>query len=185
MNERLGFIREKLEIKILILFILGRLPEPITFDTLAELTLIDDGISYFDFAECVNELVQTEHITTDGYKYGLTEKGMKNGEITENSIPFSVRMKAEKNTAALRTELSRSAMISTSHTILRKGGYTVELSMSDGVSEVISMQLFATSEQQASALEKGFQKNAEQIYNRLIASILEEQPSNDDQRDDE
>lgn len=174
MDERFGFIREKLEIKILILFVLGRLPEPVSFDALAELTLIDDGISYFDFTECLNELVQTEHISTDGYKYGLTGKGIKNGEITENSIPFSVRMKAEKNTALLRTELSRSAMISASHTIRRKGGYTVELSMSDGVSEIVSMQLFASSEQQASALENGFRKNAESIYNKLINIILEE-----------
>ena len=48
MNERFGFIHDKLDIKILILFILQRLYAPISMDTLAELTLCDDGISYFD-----------------------------------------------------------------------------------------------------------------------------------------
>jgi hypothetical protein len=174
MEERFGFIHEKLDIKILILYILRRLPEPVTFDTLSELVLCDEGISYFDFAECVSELVTTEHIKTDGHTYSLTEKGIKNGEITENSIPFSVRVKADKNSSELRFLLNRKSMISSSHTIRRKGGYTVDLSLSDGISDIIALKLYAVSQAQAQALENGFIKNAESIYNKIIQMILEE-----------
>ena len=45
MENRFGFIREKLDIKILILFILKRLTAPVDFDKLSELTMCDDGIS--------------------------------------------------------------------------------------------------------------------------------------------
>jgi hypothetical protein len=172
MEERLGFIRDKLDIKILILFILHRLPEPVTFEELSDLTLCDEGISYFDFTECVSELVSTGHISTDGHTYTLTEKGIRNGEITEDSIPFSVRMKAERNAAAVRLQMNRKSMISTSHEIRRKGGYTVELSLSDGISEVISMKLYAASEAQAEALKEGFASNAENIYNGILKLIL-------------
>lgn len=173
MEERFGFIREKLDIKILILFILRRLPEPVTFEMLNDLTLCDEGISYFDFAECVSELVTTEHVETDGHTYTLTEKGIRNGDITENSIPFSVRLKAEKNAAEARTFLSRKSMIAASHTVRRKGGYTVELSLSDGVSEVISLKLYASSQKQAESLENGFTQNAESIYNQILKLILD------------
>lgn len=174
MDERFGFIHEKLDIKILILYILRRLPEPVTFDTLGELTLCDEGISYFDFAECVSELVSTEHIKTDGHTYSLTDKGIKNADITENSIPFSVRAKAEKSSSDLRFQLNRKAMITSSHSIRRKGGYTVDLSLSDGISDIISLKLYAVNQAQAQALEDGFTKNAEDIYNKIIRLILDD-----------
>lgn len=172
MEERLGFIREKLDIKILILFILSRLPEPVTFEMLSELTMCDEGISYFDFAECVSELVKTEHLTTDGHTYMITEKGKTNGEITEDSLPFSVRLKAEKSAANQCSLMNRQAMISASHAVRRKGGYTVDLSLSDGVSDVILIKLYAANESQATALESGFALHAEMIYNQIIKLIL-------------
>ena len=177
MDERFGFIREKLDIKILILFILRHLPEAVSFDTLTELTLCDDGISYFDFSECLEELVQTGHVSTNGLTYAITEKGVKNGTVTESGIPYSVRIKAEKKVTALSRALTRNSMISTAQTIRRGGGYTVTLSLSDGVGEIVSMDVFAINEAQANALEQGFIKNAEGIYNKLIDMILEEEPS--------
>lgn len=51
-----GFIRDKLEIKFLILYITARVIEPIPFDTVLDLTMCDDGIDYFDFSECLRHL---------------------------------------------------------------------------------------------------------------------------------
>ena len=59
MDERFGFIHEKLDIKLLILFVLRRLPAPIDAESLADLVLIDGGIGYFDYKECLAELVNT------------------------------------------------------------------------------------------------------------------------------
>ena len=68
MDERFGFIHEKLDIKLLILFVLRRLPAPIDAERLADLVLIDGGIGYFDYKECLAELVNTAQIaeTEDG-----------------------------------------------------------------------------------------------------------------------
>ena len=57
-----GFIRDKLDIKFLILYIAARVIEPIPFDTVLDLTLCDDAIDYFDFSECLQDLVKTEHL---------------------------------------------------------------------------------------------------------------------------
>ena len=173
MQDRFGFIHEKIDIKILILFILSRLSEPVTLDTLAGLTLCDDGIGYFDFVECVSELADTEHVATDGTFYRITEKGARNGEITENFIPYPVRIRAERNAAELRMRQSRQAMIKTSRETRRKGGYNVTLTLSDGLEDVITMSLFAASEAQAIALENGFHERAEAIYNTIIKTILD------------
>ena len=62
MDEQRGFIHEKLEIKLLILFVLRRLPAEIDAEKLADLVLIDGGFTYFDYKDCLTELVQTAQI---------------------------------------------------------------------------------------------------------------------------
>jgi len=173
MKKNYGFIYGKLEIKILILFILRRLPEPISFDTLTELTICDEGISYFYYAECIEELVKTEHVRFKDNMYSVTEKGVRNGGILEDSLPFTVRMIAGNTTSALRATMDRDAMIKTSHATNPEGGCMVKLAMSDGVGDIISMEMFAANEQQASELESGFRKNAESIYNALVEMMLD------------
>ena len=65
--EGLGFIHEKLDIKILILYILNHLPAAVDGQTLSDLVFCDNGIGYFDYSDCLAELVDTAHITA--YKH--------------------------------------------------------------------------------------------------------------------
>jgi len=172
MTNEFGFIREKLEIKILVLFVMSRLSEPISLEALIELAMCDEGISYFELTQCVKELVDTEHLRLNENLYSITRKGEHNGQITETSLPFSVRQEAEARTAQLRAAHNRNSMIKTSHLSDDLGGYKVHMSLSDGVSEIVSLDLLAGSEKQAKALEKGFRKNAENIYHALIEMII-------------
>ena len=88
-----GFIHDKLEIKFLILYIAARVIEPIPFDTVLDLTMCDDGVDYFDFSECLNDLVKTEHLTLseDGL-YSITDKGLRNSQICYSSLHYSFRL---------------------------------------------------------------------------------------------
>ena len=174
MEGHFGFIHEKLDIKILILFILHRLPEPVDFEALTELTMCDGGISYFDFAECVADLIKTDHIQVRNDKYSITERGSKNSITTEVSLPASVKQKAEYSVTEYRAEHIRSAMINTSHEADENGGFTVDLALSDGIGEIVSMKLYAANERQAADLERGFRMRAESIYSALIEAILED-----------
>ena len=172
MRRRFGFIHEKVDIKILILFIMRRLSAPIPIDTLAELTLCDDGISYFDFTECIEELVSTEHIAIANNLYTITDKGIRNGETTETNLPFSVRQNASNAVATVRSSQHRDSMIKTLHKVNDDGSCTAILTMSDGLDDIIKIELHCVDEQQASELENGFHKNAENTYNTLINAIL-------------
>ena len=92
--DRFGFIHEKLDIKILILYILNQLPSPVDAQTLSELVFCDDGIGYFDYSDCLAELVETNHIEEKRGKYRITEKGSRNVAEVGSSLPYSVRTKA-------------------------------------------------------------------------------------------
>ena len=172
MRHRHGFIHEEFEIKILILFILRRLSAPVPIDVLAELTLCDDGISYFEFSECVEELIASEHIIFENNLYSISDKGIRNGETTERNLPPSVRQTASNAVTSVRSTQNRDSMIKTFHKVNEDGTCTAVLSLSDGVSDIVKIELHTTGEKQASELENGFHKNAEKAYNALIKAIL-------------
>jgi len=173
MQENFGFIHERIEIKVLILFIMRCLSEPVSLDVLVGLTLCDDGIGYFDVTECISMLVETKHLTLENGKYALTPKGKRNGEALEKNLPYTVRSKAESAAALTRANINRDAMIKTQSSIAEDGGYMVDLSLSDGIGDIIAMKLLTANEEQATALEKGFRKNAEKIYHAIIAILSE------------
>jgi len=169
-----GFIHDNLDIKILILFILNRLDAPIDLDTLADLTLLDDGISYFDVAECVTDLIKTEHIQDADGLLSITEKGYRNGRATESSILYTVREQAKRKTTALSRIQRRDAMIGAEQISLQTGGFSVTLTLSDGLGEILNMNLYAATEEQATVMTNTFRKNAEQIYSQLMETMLRE-----------
>ena len=72
--EGIGFIHEKLDIKILILYILNHLPAAVDAQTLSDLVFCDNGIGYFDYSDCLAELVDTAHITEEGGKMCIRDR---------------------------------------------------------------------------------------------------------------
>ena len=69
---RYGFIHDKLDIKFLVLYLMARVAAPIDFATLTELTMCDEGVDYFEFAESVSEMVETEHLTLTEGLYAIS-----------------------------------------------------------------------------------------------------------------
>ena len=95
--DNFGFIHGELDTKILILYVLRRLPRPVDAQTLSDLCSFDNGVSWFDYSECLADLVDTGHVERlSGERYLITDKGRTNGEAAETSIPYSVRMKADR-----------------------------------------------------------------------------------------
>ncbi len=167
-----GFIHEKLDIKILILFILRRLPGTVDPDTLLELCQCDEGIGYFDYSDCLHELVETEHVTESEEGHAITEKGARNADAVESSLPYSVRSRALRLLAPVEERLRRAAMITARHT-LGADGCTVELTMGDGKGELIHLRLLCADEEQAGQIEKHFRKDAEGYYQKIVGLLLE------------
>ncbi len=106
-----GFIRDKLEIKFLILYIAARVSEPLPLEGMQELTLCDDGIDYFDFFECLNDLADGASAPDGGGRYAITPKGLKNSAICESSLPYSVRLRTDRNIEEYNKELLRQAQV--------------------------------------------------------------------------
>lgn len=169
-----GFIHEKLDIKLLILFILSRLPAPVDRGTLDELCQqCDEGVGYFDYSDCLGELMLSGHVIGEDEEYSITDKGRRNSREVESSLPYSVRARAMKLIAPVEERLAREAMIRT-ESVTGEDGCRVRLAMSDGKGEIISMSLLCAGEEQAKRMKKTFRRSAEDIYQRIVEILCEE-----------
>jgi len=169
-----GTMLEKLDRKILILFILRRLPDWVDAETLAGLALGDGSVGYFEYAESLSELVDGENISQSSAGYKITEKGDKNCEIVESSLPYTVRSRMEKKLKPLADSMRRKAMIKAEHHV-GADGCLVCLALSDGISNVIDMKLQCGSEKQAAVIEENFRRDAEVYYNRIMEMLLNDE----------
>ena len=161
-----GFIQDKLEIKFLILYLAARVIEPVPFDTLLDLTLCDDAVDYFDFSECLADLVKTEHLTLDEESglYAITEKGRRNSEICETSLPYSVRLRCDKNLNACNRALRRKNQVKSSTEPRPNGTFTVSLSLDDDMGSVMDLKLMVPREDMGKILAARFRQAPEKLY---------------------
>lgn len=172
---RYGFIHDKLEIKFLILYLMARVATPVDFPTLTDLTMCDDGVDYFEFAEAVAELVESGHLTLEDDRYAITDKGRENGAACESSLPYSVKSKCSRRLVKLNAELRRDAQVRAQ--ILPRGEdgtCTLRLSLDDGAGNLLTVELLSPSEDQAERLAEGFRSRPEQVYNGILDVLLKE-----------
>ena len=108
---RMGFIQDEMDLKLLVLYIMARIAAPITFLQLLELALCDAGVDYFSLTQAVEHLVETEHLEPGGERYAITEKGRRNSEICESSLPYSVRRRCDDNLVRVNETLMREQQV--------------------------------------------------------------------------
>ena len=179
-----GFIHDKLEIKFLILYIAARVIEPVPFDAVLELTLCDDAIDYFDFSDCLADLVKTEHLTlSDDDLYAITDKGRRNSEICESNLPYSVRLRCDRNLADYNRRLRRKSQVQASSVQRPNGTWTVALSLSDDMGSVMDMELMMVREDMAKAVEKRFRQSPERLYGQIVDLLFSDEQDEKEKHD--
>ena len=173
--SRTGFIHDKLDIKFLVLYLMARVASPVDFPTLADLTFCDDGVEYFDFAESVAELVDTEHLTLEDGKYSITDKGRRNGKICESSLAFSVRRRCDQNLAQVNGVLRRDAQVRSELLPREDGGVTLRLILDDDKGNIMTLDMLTVSTDQAGHLAEKFRAEPEKLYHGILQVLLEEE----------
>ena len=171
-----GFIQDELDIKFLILYIAARVIEPVPFSTVLDLTMCDDAIDYFDFSECLKDLVDTGHLTLseDGL-YAITEKGMRNSQICESSLAYSVRLRCDKNVEAWNRKLRRKNQVRSRWEQRPNGTFTVKLALEDDMGELLKLHLMVPREDMAKAMAARFQESPEKLYGDLLNLLLRDE----------
>ncbi len=179
--QRLGFIHDMMDVKVLILYVAARASYPMTVQEIYELCYQDECLSYFDVCTAVPEMVASGHLKqVDSERYEITQKGRQDGEITADSIAFTVKQRAENAVARFNRQLRRSSMVRSRVVPRESGDYSVIMALDDEMGNLMTLELFAPDQRQAVRLGRLFEKKAEMIYNLTMTQLLEEEDSLED-----
>ena len=95
--QRLGFIHDMLDVKVLILFVAARANYPMTVQEIYETCYVDDCLSYFDVCTAIPEMVTSGHLKeVEEQKYVITDKGR---ELLTRAVPVWTKTHHEIETA--------------------------------------------------------------------------------------
>ena len=178
--QRLGFIHDMMDVKVLILYVAARSNYPMTSQEVYELCYQDECLSYFDVCTALPEMVRSGHLRlTDDERYEITEKGREHGALTADSIAFTVKQRAENAVARFNRQIRRSSFVKT-QIIPREGGdYSVIMALDDEMGNLMTLELVAPNQRQAVRLGKLFEKKAETVYNLTMTELLDEEEEAD------
>jgi hypothetical protein len=163
---------------MLILYIMSRAVGPLTFLQLLELALCDAGVDYFSLNHAVSHMVETGQLTMEGDRYALTEKGRRNSEICENSLPYSVRRHCDENLVKVNAVLREEAQLQATSAPNEDGTYTLHLRFNDVGTPLLCLELLVPDEAQASQMSDKFRQDPSGFYHAVTRWLLtkEEEP---------
>lgn len=166
-----GFIRDELDLKLLVLYIMSKAAAPLTFLQLLDLALCDAGVNYFSLTQAVDHMVETGQLVKEEERYSLTEKGRRNSEICQNSLPYSVRMHCDENLVRVNQDLRRQAQVQTAITDHEEGTCTLHLRLNDVGSPLLDLELLVPDRPQAIAMSQRFQTDPAALYHAIVAHL--------------
>ena len=172
--QRLGFTHDMMDVKVLILFVAARSSYPMTAQEVYELCYQDECLSYFDVCTALPEMVASGHLKQlEEEKYEITEKGRADGALTEDSIAFTVKQRAENAVNRFNRQLRRSSFVKSQIIPREDGEFSVIMALDDEVGNLMTLELAAPNQRQAVRLSKLFEKKAESIYTLTMMELLE------------
>ena len=168
---RFGFIHDKLDIKLLVLYIMDRVAAPIDFATLTDLAMCDSGVDYFQFAEAVAELLESGHLSKNEEYYAVTDKGRRTCSAGESSLSPVIRRRCDQRLAPLNQALKRKAQVR-AELRPRSDGYDICLAMDDDQGSLFSLTLLAPSQEDGRRVADQFLQHPDRIYNGILGVLL-------------
>lgn len=172
--QRLGFIHDMMDVKVLILFVTARANYPVTAQEVYELCYQDDCLSYFDVCTALPEMVESGHLQiVEEEKYIITEKGRADGALTEDSVAFTVKQRAENAVSRFNRKLHRSSFVKTQVIPRDSGDFSVVMSLDDEAGNLMTLELMAPNQRQAIRLSRLMENKAEFLYTMTMAELLD------------
>ena len=179
--KRVGFIHDMMDVKVLILYVAARANYPMTAQEIYEVCYQDECLSYFDVCTALPEMVVSGHMEQLGEeRYQITEKGRTDGKLTEDSIAFTVKQRAENAIECYNRQLRRSSFVKTQIVPRDNGDISVVMSLDDDKGNLMTLELLAPNPRQAIRLSRLFEKKAEMLYTLTMSELLD----NDEETDD-
>ena len=176
-NSPQGYLHKKLDVKVLILFILARTETSLSAQELYEVAYQDDSLNYFTLLESLPELVASGHLSLDeNGAYAITEKGRLQGGQVEDSLAVPVVDKVTKAMEAFQARRRREENLVADSVQGGDGAWYAVLRCRDGERELMTLSLLAPDETSAGKMAANLRRNANALYKSCMETAITDPP---------
>ena len=173
-----GYIRDELDVKFLILFVLAEINMPVSLDDVFGTVFVDDAMDYFSTSSAFYDLVNSGHINDTPEGYLISVKGRDAVETYSDRLPPSVKRKAQQSALQTTVRIKRENSLSCVIEEKDERNIVVKMRISDGKNELMNLEMLVVNRDQAHVLETNFKSNADKIYNAVLNDLLKDYKKN-------
>ena len=165
--------------KVLILYILNNLKDPITNNELYKLVLLTEEMNYFYFQQFLFDLIERKDVSsyeTDGKTlYNITDAGKYTLSLTSDIIPGIVKFNIDNKMKKELEEINEEASITSEFIPQSENDFTVICKITEKHKTIFEIQTFAGSREQAQAISDNWKTNAINIYPKILDMLTPRQ----------
>lgn len=165
------------ENKVLILYILDNVKEPITNNGLYQIILAVIDMNYFYFQQFLLDLIDNDFVmqyaSDEHTVYQITEKGKETLSLTEDLLPGIMKLKVDTNLKSTMEKVSEEDSIVAEYMPRDENYYNVTCKIVENNECIFEIKTFAGSRDQAKQIVDNWKNNATKIYPKLLETLTE------------
>lgn len=170
---RLGGLNNSLDIKILICFLLIKVKEPLTKEQLTQILNDDSLANYFDVMNALSELIKSGQIICDcNNNLTVSKTGEDAMNTLLNTLPVTIKDRA---LISANKFILKNKKLSENKVEIKKAedGYTVKCKILDIGSDLLNIELFVGTLEQAKEVESKFLNEPSKIYKTVLEILTD------------
>lgn len=162
--------------KLIILYILSRVDFPLTNAQLTAFILEKEYTNYFNIQRAISDLLDDEFITVKTIRnsslYRITETGTETLLFFDNLISSGIKEDIEKYLAENKYKLKEEVSTPADYTQIRKGEFSVKLSVIERDSHIIDLSIIVPTEEEAATICNNWSEKSSDVYAYLMSLLL-------------
>ena len=169
-----GGLRNTRDIGILICYMLTRINKPFSSEELVQIIHLNGMANFFDTMASVTELIKCNNIRKTDENTNLieiTDNGRLISQQLSSELSLSVRQKAIAAIMKLteRKQIEKENPVNISKN--ENGGYDVNIRITDGLRDLMSLTIFVPNLTDANAVKNKFYDNPHRLYSIMLAAV--------------
>ena len=164
------------ENKVLILYLLNKLPDGIKSDNLYKIVSSANNINYFYFQELLTDLINTRLVgsfTEDEDTFiKITSDGQNSLSLTKSLLPGILKLKADNVFKEEVSSIAEESSIITEYIPKDEKNYTVKCKIVEKNATLFEISAFAGSRERAKQISDNWKNNANTIYPQILNLLL-------------
>ena len=160
--------------KVIILYILNKLPNPVSNESLYKLVLSINDMNYFYFQQFLLDLINNKYIEffNNGIHtiYKITTLGKNVLELTEDILPGILKLQIDPELTTAKNESS----VIAEYTPRSENNYVVSCKIIENNECCFELKTTAPSREQAKKIVNNWENNSNKIYGKILSILTQE-----------